>query len=219
VKAKKSEQTREKLFASALALFRKRGFDGASMRDIAKAAGLSLGAAYYYFPSKEAIVLAYYARLQEETATLERQQLAKAVALRDRLDVVFSVKLAAVRRDRKILAALTRLVADPDAAVSLFARETKSVREASIAGFAAAVQPELAMLPESARRLLPAALWALYLAILLYYFHDKSPKQKNTDTLMSEALDLVATVVPLCSMPFAAPFLDRLAGAMTKLAL
>lgn len=219
MKPKKSEQTREKLFASALALFRKRGFDGASMRDIAKAAGLSLGAAYYYFPSKEAIVLASYARLQHETAALEREQLAKAGDLRARLDVVFSVKLKAVRRDRKVLAALTRLVADPEAAVSLFARETREVREASMAGFAAAVQPELAMLPESARRLLPPALWALYLAILLYYFHDGSPKQQNTDALVSEALDLLAVVIPMCALPMAAPLLDRLAATATKLGL
>ena len=34
------------------------------MRDIAKAAGLSLGAAYYYFPSKEALVFAYYEQNQ-----------------------------------------------------------------------------------------------------------------------------------------------------------
>ena len=36
----------------ALGLFRKRGFHKTSMRDIARAAEMSPGAAYHYFPSK-----------------------------------------------------------------------------------------------------------------------------------------------------------------------
>ena len=37
-----------------------------AIRDIADAAGLSLGAAYYYFKSKEALVGAYYEFVQQE---------------------------------------------------------------------------------------------------------------------------------------------------------
>ena len=54
-----SEQTRRQVLDTALALFRKRGFEQTTMRDVAEAAGLSLGAAYYYFKSKEALVGAY----------------------------------------------------------------------------------------------------------------------------------------------------------------
>src|SRR5262249_3991252 len=57
---KKSEATRRHLLERALVLFKERGVEATTMRDIAKAAGLSLGAAYYYFPSKEALVFAYY---------------------------------------------------------------------------------------------------------------------------------------------------------------
>jgi AcrR family transcriptional regulator len=32
------------------------------MRDIAREAGMALGAAYYYFESKDAIVMAFYER-------------------------------------------------------------------------------------------------------------------------------------------------------------
>ena len=55
-----SEETRRQVVDTAIVLFRKRGFEQTTMRDIAPAAGLSLGAAYYYFKSKEAIVGAYY---------------------------------------------------------------------------------------------------------------------------------------------------------------
>ena len=56
----KGEQTRTQIFESALQLFRERGFDSTTMQEIAKHAMVVKSAAYYYFPSKEAIVQAYY---------------------------------------------------------------------------------------------------------------------------------------------------------------
>src|SRR5277367_6462515 len=52
----KGEQTRTQIFKSALQLFRERGFDSTTMQEIAKHAMVVKSAAYYYFPSKEAIV-------------------------------------------------------------------------------------------------------------------------------------------------------------------
>ena len=54
----KGEETRDRIYNAALTLFRQRGFDATTMRDVAGAADMSLGAAYHYFPSKDALVLA-----------------------------------------------------------------------------------------------------------------------------------------------------------------
>ncbi len=51
----------EILLAAKLA-FAEKGFDGASMQDLARAAGMSAGNFYRYFPSKNAIVAAMIAR-------------------------------------------------------------------------------------------------------------------------------------------------------------
>ena len=64
----KSEQTRQRILEAALELFRVKGFAAATMREVAVAAGVATGAAYYYFPSKEAIVLAFY-RLRKTLRT------------------------------------------------------------------------------------------------------------------------------------------------------
>ena len=64
----KSEATRARILECALAIFRERGFENSTMREIAKAAGVAVGAAYYYFDSKNAIVMAFYQRAQEEMA-------------------------------------------------------------------------------------------------------------------------------------------------------
>ena len=55
----KSEATRARILEAALRTFRKRGFHAATMREIASEAGVALGAAYYYFDSKNARVMAF----------------------------------------------------------------------------------------------------------------------------------------------------------------
>jgi len=215
----KSERTRQLVLDTALRLFRERGFDATSMRDIAEGAGLSLGAAYYYFPSKEAIVLAYYASLEERTRADEERALAEARTLRERLAIAYGRKLAAVRRDRRVLGALVRYVADPESPLSLFSKETAETRAAAIAGFRHAVEPELAALPPAAQRLLPPVLWAIYLALLLYAFHDRSRGQARTAALVEQLLDLLAATIPMLALPFAAPILERVAAAADAAAL
>lgn len=52
-----AQETRERILAASRAVFREKGFDRASMRDIIQRAGLSgAGVAYHHFKSKESIV-------------------------------------------------------------------------------------------------------------------------------------------------------------------
>src|SRR5271167_1660782 len=46
------QRTREKIVAAATALFSERGYEGATIRDIAKAAGMSTGAVFASFADK-----------------------------------------------------------------------------------------------------------------------------------------------------------------------
>lgn len=52
----------EKIVAAAEKLFAKRGFHATGMRQIARAAGVSIGAIYHYFKSKDDILLAIVRR-------------------------------------------------------------------------------------------------------------------------------------------------------------
>jgi len=53
----KSERTRLKIMASAAKIFSEKGFDNASIQDIADDAGIAKGTIYYYIDKKEDILL------------------------------------------------------------------------------------------------------------------------------------------------------------------
>jgi AcrR family transcriptional regulator len=52
----KKQETRERLQASAFALFEQRGYDGTKVEDIARVAGVSPRTVYRYFPTKAELV-------------------------------------------------------------------------------------------------------------------------------------------------------------------
>ncbi len=54
----RSEETRSRILESAIKLFSARGFNAASVDDICKDAGISKGAFYHHFKSKQALFLA-----------------------------------------------------------------------------------------------------------------------------------------------------------------
>jgi AcrR family transcriptional regulator len=55
------EDRRKEILEAALRVFAKKGFSGASNKDIAREAGITPGLIYHYFESKEALLKAIYA--------------------------------------------------------------------------------------------------------------------------------------------------------------
>lgn len=198
-KITKGEETRDRIHAAALSLFRKKGFDATTMRDVAKAAHVALGAAYYYFPSKEALVLAYYDVTSAKSIAQTEAVFSKTDDLRERLGAAFHSKLDVLAHDRKLLSGLFRSIADPSAEASIFGEHTRAVRDDSILLFdrAIAPSPEVSALDPAARRVLVLALWSLHMGTILYFIHDGSPKQQRTRDLVDRSLDLVVGLVPL----------------------
>jgi AcrR family transcriptional regulator len=201
----KAQLTRAHLLATALAFFRQRGLEAATMRELAAAAGASLGSAYYYFPSKEAIIQAYY----DDVQTKHARRVASVLAaegdrdLRDRLLAAFHAKLDILQGDRKLLGALFRYAGEPDHPLSVLSEGTRKNREQSIAVFQAAIGEE--RLPDDIRALLPTVLWALHLALLLYFIYDNSPEQQRTRRLTDGAVTLLVRALALVNLPLLKP--------------
>ena len=203
----KGEETRNRIYDAALTLFRERGFDDTTMRDVAAAAGMSLGAAYHYFPSKDAIVLAYYDHVSREHSRRVVADAAGEAKLAKRLTIAFHTKFDITRRDRPLMGALLRFAGDAKHPLSFFGASTRQHRLESMGVFAFALGRE--ELPDDIARLAPVALWALHMGLLLFFLHDESPSQRRTAALTTGAIDLIVAIMKLYRLPLLRPLRRR----------
>jgi len=201
---KKSEETRRRIFDSALALFRKRGFADTTMRDIAQEAGVALGAAYYYFDSKDAIVMAFYERTQQELVPQVADALSHARGLKQRLGAVVRVKLEYCAPNRRLLAALATHI-DPQHPLSPFSEQTRAIRDADTRFFENALGGADISLPEDLAAHLPRLLWLYQMGLLLFWVYDRSPRQWRSTQLFEKTLPIVVKLIRLSSFPLLRP--------------
>jgi AcrR family transcriptional regulator len=206
---KKSEATRRRLVEKALVLFQQRGVEATTMRDIAKAAKLSLGAAYYYFPSKEALVFAFY---EENQAEVERLDLRGS--LREQLGALAHGKLHAIQAQRHMLGTILQRLLDPGDPLSAFSAQTRAVRERAIEVFARPLRE--AKLPAETVGFVANALWLFQLAIMLVYINDTSRDQKRTHGLVDDMLDMIVPMLPMLATPLGAGLVGKIVGALDR---
>jgi AcrR family transcriptional regulator len=209
---KTSEDTRREIFETALALFREQGFERTTMRDVAARVGVSLGAAYYYFASKDAIVGAYYDHVHDEHAARCREAFAATTDLRGRLRAALHIKVDVMLGDRKLLRALFRYGGDPDHELSWFGPATAHRRRESIGLFAEALAGE--SLPADLRDAAPSLLWGLHMGVLLFFVYDESPDQRRTRRLIDATVDLAVDLRRVVTSPLLRPMRRRLLGIL-----
>lgn len=87
----------ERILEAAARLFRERGFGGAGVAEIMKAAGLTHGAFYAHFPSKEALAAAAVEAASDQT---ERRLVAATADVADPVQAFLDVYLSTAHRDR-----------------------------------------------------------------------------------------------------------------------
>jgi AcrR family transcriptional regulator len=167
---------------------------------------VATGAAYYYFPSKEAIVMAFYWQTHREFDARVARILGGATGLAARLEALVFAKLVQLRPYRDFLGALFRAAGDPASPLSPFSAETREIREESIAHYRAAVEGSDTRLPEDLSEHLPRMLWLYQLGILLFWIYDRSARQARTDRLLRGTSELIATAVKLSRFRILKPF-------------
>lgn len=171
----KARATRARILDAALRLFRERGFERTTLRDVAGEADASLGLVYRYFEGKEAFVHELYADLADEFAARVAdlppgRWPARATAA---LDVSFAV----LGPHRATLAALLPSMTSSGAPYAPLAIGSEQVR----AGFTHAVA--CATDAPHDPGWLGRALWLAQLAVLLFWLLDRSPGQVATARL------------------------------------
>jgi AcrR family transcriptional regulator len=201
----RAEDTRRKIYEAAMELFREKGFEPTTMRDIAAKAGVALGGAYYYFSSKDAIVLAFYREMQKSSNQLVVEALAGRKKLKDRIHAVLDKRLELLAPNRKFCAALFRHAPDGADPLSPFSDESRLIREGAIEHMRLAIEGSDAKVPADLKPQLPYLLWLYQMALIMFWLYDRSPNQERTQRLLEKTLGLLVNLLRLSSLPLTKP--------------
>jgi len=176
------------------------------MRDIAAAAGVATGAAYYYYPSKDAIVLAFYERsCREMQPRIEEALASEKGGLEDRLKTLIRVKLAYFAPHRKVLRALLKNGADPAHPLSPFAANNKPVREIDVAWFQKILANCGIRVPKDLEPYMAEVLWMFQMGVIYFWITDDSDGQQRTARLLALGTKTVATLLKIAGLPLTRP--------------
>jgi AcrR family transcriptional regulator len=201
----RAEDTRRKIYEAAMELFREKGFEPTTMRDIAAKAGVALGGAYYYFSSKDAIVLAFYREMQESSNRPVLEALAGRKKLKERIRCLLEKRLELLAPNRKFCAALFRHAPDGADPLSPFSDETRPIREGAIEHMRIAVEGSDAKVSLDLKPHLPYLLWLYQMALIMFWLYDRSPNQERTQRLMDKSLGLLVNLLRLSTLPLMKP--------------
>ena len=200
----KSDETRARILGAAMDQFRRQGFEQTTMRDIAAAAGVATGAAYYYFDSKDAIVLAFYDQAQKEMEPLLEAALATSKDLKERLHALLEVKFEYFQPNRRLLGTLAAH-ADPQHPLSPFGARTHEIRERDVKFFERAVAGCRVRVTPDLQPHLPPVLWLYQMGLILFWIYDHSASQQRTRALVEKSLAIVVRLVRIAGFPLMRP--------------
>lgn len=201
----KAEETGRRILDSALELFRQQGFDATTMRDIAQKAQVATGAAYYYYPAKDAIVTDFYMRSCAEMQPRIEAALERSKGLENRLRELIGVKLAYFTPNRDVLRSLLRNGADPRHPLSPFSPDTAAIRDIDIAWFRRILTDCGMRIPRDLEPHLPGVLWFFQMGVIFFWLIDDSPKQTRTARLLELAAKSVVFLVRVSALPLMRP--------------
>jgi AcrR family transcriptional regulator len=196
------DAARRRLYDAAIALIGERGYEAATLRDVATRAGVSAGLLYRYFPNKRAVVLALYEELSDrfaqEAAPLPRGK------WRDRFIHALRLSLAVLGPHRVTLRALAPIMVG-DAEEGVFARRTALSRRRVQAVFESAVAGSTDAPTETLAAAIGRLLYLLHLAVILWWLLDKSKGQRATQALVA----LLGQVLPSAALTLRLPPVRR----------
>jgi AcrR family transcriptional regulator len=213
----RAQQTRAAIVAAALALFRERGYEATTMREIASRAGVSTGNAYYYFSSKEELIQEFYATSHAEHLAVSRARLDGQADLGARLRDTLRAMIDVLAPYHAFAATFYKHAAEPSSPLSPFSKESSPARAASIGLYRDLVNGSSARMPKDVRERLPELLWLMQMGVILYWVHDTSPGCARTYHLIDVTAPVAARLVAATRIPMLRSTIGDLASLFDDL--
>jgi AcrR family transcriptional regulator len=198
----KSETTKRAITDIALRSFAERGYDATTIRLIASEAGISVGNAYYYFPTKNHMVQELYLRVQHHHRELAGGRMIGVADLAKRLEIVLMAGLESLAPYHDTAPGFLAAAISPASPVNPLSEDSSEARDIVLALFVDLVEGSTTTVPAFLRERLPELLWFAYLGLALYWVYDSSPGQAKSRRLVKRSVALFGTLLPLTRLPF-----------------
>jgi AcrR family transcriptional regulator len=192
VTAEVKAATRRRILEAAQDRFTQVGFDAATTREIAAAAGIAVGTLFNYFPSKEAIVMAMVAEALGE-ARCQFEAGPRGESFEEDLFALIAAELRGLRPHRGCLRPVLETALGP-----LARSEASPDGELIRVGHLEAVG-RLVAARALAESLSPVAwnlYWTLYTGVLAFWASDSSPHQEDTLAVLDHYLRAFVASLP-----------------------
>jgi AcrR family transcriptional regulator len=213
-KLTKSEQTKERLLKLSLELFQRKGFENTTMRELAEAAGLSPGAFYYHFASKEAVIQVFYESTFAEFQQRAESAIEKKQGFEEALEHMIRARMDTFSRHRPLLKLISRAAVDPSSELSPFGPGTKEIRERTIALFAQLLKAKGTKMNKALEPYMPTLLWMYLMGIVLFWMFDESKEQKRTYLMIEELTPQVARLIYFSRLPLTGSVIKPITRAL-----
>jgi AcrR family transcriptional regulator len=185
-----------KFIAAFVAEVRAKGYAEVTLRDVGRRAGLSDGAIYKYFPSKEKILLAYYVEKMENLRH-EGEALAgkREYILGEKLQSLLEFQIGQYEGEKDFL---EKTFHPTFVAASLMWSEVAAMRKAylgTVRSFLDAAVEE-GELPEPVwTGIVDEMFWCHYIGVMMYWLKDESENHEDTTQFIDRTLNLLTAVV------------------------
>jgi len=192
ISAKVKEQTRIRLMESAVDVITEKGFDKASMREIAKRADVADATIYNYFSTKEKLLYGYCEYVQQQVMQeLKSIEDFHEYSLRDQLHQLVETELRMWLPAREFLQEVfAQTYAAPAVGYELLA-DTKALLKTMVVDLIDA-SVEAGEMPEQPYQdILPTLFWDYQTAILAYWLKDTSDDFANTTKLVDQSTEII----------------------------
>lgn len=179
--------TRQRILDSARRLFREKGFQQATTRDIAQAVGIASGTMFNYFATKEAIVVELALLAFSSAARDFAKHRRRGAHLNEDVFALMAAQLRHLRPLRKFIRPMLDTVFHPASARPLHAAATlRSDLGEQVANLLAEHGVD------EPSPLVLNIFWSLYVGTLSFWEQDTSPKQEDTRALMDQSWHMFA---------------------------
>jgi AcrR family transcriptional regulator len=208
----KAEQTRQRIFDTAVRLFIEKGYEATTLRDIANAADCSLGLAYRYFTCKEDFVIALYRR--NAALSEGRVQNMPPAPLAQRFHDTMRGMLDDVTPHRAAYMGVFGSAMNPQSPVGVLGEHTADIRAQMQSVFDRVVLEASDAPKQPQAGYISSLLYSAHFLILLFWINDHTPDCQATAQLLDFSRDALNMLRPALVLPPISRSLARMAGIL-----